>query len=819
MKHVSPAFLILVIEFLFAIGLSQAETINKLFSTDKPSSQWVELQAQGFSNPVTGIIYRRDSPATNGLALGGIDTGCIDLETSGLWGFNTIYNTQIPRRGPMNLPFLGLSVGDRIWVLCDPEQTKPGLGNFQPPFCYNFPHHVAYLEKQGYPFAEPYLQELNLPGVSFPSEIHYWGHYPVADLEFEMDAPVSVGLRAWAPFLPGDAQHSMIPGIIFEVHLRNHSLSEQTGTIAFSFPGPTVLEAGTEDFSRHTVKGDLTGIEVQSPNASYVLGVIDEKKIRLGGELGADSSSWAKIRETLPTCLIEESGSSAAVDFHLKPGENRIVRFVVSWSAPVWNGGGKPWSTSGNSFTHMYSKYYPSAVETAKLLAKQHEALLKRILAWQEAIYNDKNIPGWLADSLINSLYMITETGLWAQKGPSLPAWVKEEDGLFGMNECPRTCPQIECIPCGFYGNQPLVYFFPELALSTYRGYAGYMYEDGAAPWVWGGWTAGNPPIDFAMPTKGYQWTTNGISMAGMLDRFLICWGEGYPDFVKEFHPVIKKNMVYTANLRTSPEYTMGQRLLMMPDGDRGAEWFEAGNPAWFGMTTHAGGLHLAQLRIAKRFSDLAGDMDFSKQCGDWLEVGMKALEKDLWNGTYYLNCFDPLSERKDDLVFGFQLDGEWIMDSHGLPGVFQEDRVKTTLRTIQRCNAAISKTGVVNYARVDGTPAPVGGYGTYSWFPPEVLMLAMNYMYEGQREFGIELSKRCWENILCKWRYTWDMPNIIRGDQDTGERGFMNGGHDYYQDMMIWSLPAAIEQKDLSFPCKEGGLVDRVLKAASREP
>ena len=59
----------------------------------------------------------------------------------------------------------------------------------------------------------------------------------------------------------------------------------------------------------------------------------------------------------------------------------------------------------------------------------------------------------------------------------------EEEDGLFGLNECPRGCPQIECLPCSFYGNIPLVYFFPEAALSTLRGYKAYQFADGRPPW------------------------------------------------------------------------------------------------------------------------------------------------------------------------------------------------------------------------------------------------------------------------------------------------------------------------------------------------
>jgi len=152
------------------------------------------------------------------------------------------------------------------------------------------------------------------------------------------------------------------------------------------------------------------------------------------------------------------------------------------------------------------------------------------------------------------------------------------------------------------------------------------------------------------------------------------------------------------------------------------------------------------------------------------------------------------------------------VADFHGLPGVFRKDRVDKTLATIKRTNIALSKSGAVNYAHANGSPAKVGGYGTYSYFPPEVLMLAMNYMYEGQRAFGIDLARRCWENITCKWRYTWDMPNIMRGDKDTGERTY---GHDYYQDMMLWALPAAMAGQPMNGPLASGGLVDRVLRAA----
>jgi len=764
-----------------------------LFPTDLPTAQWAEFPADGFSRPACGLVYRLGRPATNGVPLGGVDTGCLDLDTNGLFGYCTIFDSHVPRRGPINLPPLGMSVGGETWVLCA-NQPRP------------------YETTDGRKPIEPVLAELGLDGVKTAREIHYWGHYPVADVEFDTDAPVSVGLRAWTPFLPGDVRNSMIPGIVFEVRLRNPGSKRRKGTLAFSFPGPTEREAGTGRFERRDEEGRFNGVAVSGGRTAYALGVVGAASARLGGALDDDGAAWARIADALPEAGPEHAGASVAVDFSLGAGKAKTVRFVLTWCSPQWKGGGHPSSTEGNTFTHMYALRYPDPAETAQRLARGHARLLRRVHAWQQAVYTDASLPVWLRDSLVNALHMITEDGMWAAAEPPIPKWARKRDGLFGMNECPRGCPQIECIPCSFYGSLPIAYFFPGLELSTLRGYKGYQYEDGAPPWIFGGCTGQSAGIDFATPTRGYQFATNGISLASLVDQFLMCHDTPDGKYLREFYPMVKRNMIYTVNLRTTPEYSLGERIISMPDENVGTEWFEAPEPGWAGMTAHVGGLHIAQLRIAERMATQVGDADFARQCAEWIALAQEAMEKRLWTGSYYLNFLEPETGRRSELVFGYQLDGEWITSHHDLPGTLPDDRVRTVLDTVKRFNAAVTRHGAVNYTNADGTPADVKGYGTYSYFPPEVLMLAMTYMYAGEREFGLELARRCWENIVCGWGYAWDMPNIMRGDADTGESVY---GHDYYQDMMIWSLPAVLAGQDLSGPVKPGGLVDRVLQAA----
>jgi hypothetical protein len=51
-------------------------------------------------------------------------------------------------------------------------------------------------------------------------------------------------------------------------------------------------------------------------------------------------------------------------------------------------------------------------------------------------------------------------------------------------------------------------------------------------------------------------------------------------------------------------------------------------------------------------------------------------------------------------------------------------------------------------------------------------------------------------------WGYVWDGVNTVRGDMGTDQRTF---GADYYRDMMLWVVPAALSDQHLTGPCREG--------------
>ena len=313
----------------------------ELFPKDIPKKQWARFQAQGFSKPACGIVYHSDDVVPNGMPLGGVATGCMDIDTDGTFGFFNLFNSGVPTRGPIKHGFLGISDGDRCWVLTSIDMT----------------------------------------GTDNAEDIRYWGHFPVADIEYQLNGPFQVGLRAWTPFIPGDTRASNTPAGVFEVHVRNTSNESHKVTLGFSFPGPTQSEAQISTTSNRQLRyidwfpcsdpissgvipalregvsrGAFKGQVVRSPfGTEYAIGVIGDVPVRFGSALWingydyATGQQWAAMHHDLPKLGEGDFSSSVAADFELQPKEERVIRILVTWYSPIWKG------DKVNTFTRMYA--------------------------------------------------------------------------------------------------------------------------------------------------------------------------------------------------------------------------------------------------------------------------------------------------------------------------------------------------------------------------------------------------------------------------------------------------------------------------------
>jgi uncharacterized protein (DUF608 family) len=803
-----------------------------LFSGTASEKDWQQFSAEGYPQPVTGVIYRMGTPGSamkpfSGVPMGGVDTGGLYLDPNGLLGLSSIFNNYVPPGGPLNSPYLGVSIGERdqTWVLTTGftknyvgPTNRPSLG---PDLMFSW-------------------------GGPNTAGIDYWGHYPIVDQRFQISGPLGVALRSWSPFIPGDAVESNIPGTMFEVHLRNDGLSILEGSLAFSFPGfakhrtrneilgwPQLArdpELPNPHVERKELSGNANGVVVTASEweMSYVLAALNEAAIRTGGELATDGIKWGQIKSELPCLCPDSGGTSLAVDFHLSPGEQRVVRFLLAWYAPEWEGNGEPgtggrqlhtwmpaaglppdaFGTTGKRFSHMYAKRFRNATEVAEYLVNHHRTILDRIIRWQSVLYDSKSIPGWLADSLINSLYYFAPSSVWAQAKPPIGSWCSEKDGLFAISESTRSAAQMSTLPNLAIGGPLLTWIFPELALSSLRALKAYQDNNGDLPVVIGDWMDPASPKDYR-----YQEVLNAADYMIQLHRH---WKvTGSDSFIDEFYSSGKKAMSYAFSQR--PDLGSEQIIAMPPHEGKAwddKDWFE--DRPLKGLVSHAGGIRIAAAEMIREWAVVKNDEAFVKQLDLLIKAGHDALQKYLWRRDHYLVFFDPSTGDSLDAFFSPQLNGQYFAQMHGLAPVFPSENLTAVLGLIKKV-CAISKLGMPpDYAEPDGRPwlsEQGNGYliGEFNYCNFEIYMIASLFIFQGDREFGMNLLRKNLEIIAFKWGYIWDGGCCNSG---AGDDGNVSSGWDYFFNWTIWGVLAALAGGDVRVPSSQGGIVAKMINA-----
>lgn len=387
---------------------------NWPFESAVAKGNFQHFRADGFKNPIVGIIFEGGT-TLSGVPLGALGTGYIEILSDGRMGKCSIFNDICPPK-ELKLPFLALTANREVYVLTNKAPE----------------------------------------GVKGVEDIRYFGHFPVVDIQFDLNGPVQVALRALTPFVPGDSKVSNTPAALFSIRLANISDNEVKGKLAFSFPGP---KEGAP-FKHSGFSGKVSGISVtQKQGMGYALGVLGKERVDWGAKLGTKKNPWIVLpREEHPLVNKSEAGATLAIDYALEPGETKEIRLLLGWFYPYFK------DSSGEPHTHHYFRQFKSVHEVVQFAGKHFNELSQRTLAWQAVIY-DSDEPDWLKDALINSLYSLAKNTLWVVSDRA-DNWYPEV-GFFTHSESFTGCPITETMVCRMHGHFPILFFFPELEHST----------------------------------------------------------------------------------------------------------------------------------------------------------------------------------------------------------------------------------------------------------------------------------------------------------------------------------------------------------------
>ena len=94
----------------------------------------------------------------------------------------------------------------------------------------------------------------------------------------------------------------------------------------------------------------------------------------------------------------------------------------------------------------------------------------------------------------------------------------------------------------------------------------------------------------------------------------------------------------------------------------------------------------------------------------------------------------------------------------------------------------------------------------SYSTLVPSMLMV-----YAGDAYRGIDVAHSTWQRMVVDGQMAWDMAAHVTQEGKTG------AGLEYYHNTMLWAMPMAVLDEDLSSYRSATGLVGRIVKAASR--
>jgi uncharacterized protein (DUF608 family) len=751
---------------------------DELFSKELPTKQWNEAPAAGFPNGAVIVVNRKGGNGERGVPLGGIGTGYITLDPDGTFREWTIYNNLFspayaqktkflpgpqgqPR--PLNRPFLGLAVDGETTVLA--LQAPEGLKRAE--------------------------------------DIRYWGHFPVADLEYDLAGPVGAGLRAWSPFVLGDDANSNVPAVIYEVHLRNHSDQVKNVALAISIDGPDSREIpGAQAVIREAfVEPNIQGVSVTAatdgwPGANdvptpvrygYTLAVLDGGiSTAIGAELGDDPEAWSRISETLPSPAASSRGSSLKVQFKLSPGEERIVHFVSAWHAPFW---------PTTRYINQYKMRFDDSRAVSRYIASNHQTLLDRTLSWQRVVFDERDLPASLRYALVNLLHTLTKASSYV----AIPGGDPNR-GFLSLMEAGRFIMLQETNCIAWWGDWGVTFFYPELRVGTLRALKAYQLPNGQVPFA-----LGSEDCTLNRPFYGAQHIVNGILYTQMVARLVKRTNS--QDLSREFYGSVKRAIEYSMTLDI---YGMGLVSIdpSDPHGQPWDSWQWRGNAAWLA------GNWLCSLQVAKEMAVQQRDDEFAKRCEDWLAKGKLSLEKELWNdpvGSYYL-FRTPDGAYESDSIMSLQIDASYACRLYGLPDVFPRDRRKTVLHTIKQLCVDPIPAGAANAMRPDGTVDTSAGVcdsrGIWLWANA---LLAGTYAYNDQRETAISIVDKSLTNLMLQQELTWDFP---QGFQDHNGTGKVAG--DYYSAMSYWAIPPALKGQSLKEFTQEGGLVARMIKASA---
>jgi non-lysosomal glucosylceramidase len=730
--------------------------------------------------------------------LGGIGTGTVSLGGRGQLRDWEIFNR--PGKG-VDLPFTFFALA------FSQDNRKPVVrvleGPLTPPFT-----------------GGDGIARTRVPGLPRMEKARFRGEYPFAWVELEDSRlPLQVTLEAFNPFIPLDPEESGIPAVMVRFRVRNLSAKPAKVTIAGSVLNPvgfdgtgTIGGLGSDNFGQNVneirktptlnglflssrkVKPDAPAfgtMALASPwkNVTYLSHWVrgdwwDDLQI-FWDDFAADGR-LNDLAEASPSPDNRTDVGTLGLMAEIEPFGEATLPFILSWNFPnfldyfdIVRG------QRGQIFRNHYAERFSDAWQAADYLAANLPALEKATRQFHSVFYGS-TLPPYVLDAVSSQAAITrTTTCFWLEGGQFY--------GFEGCNDRGGCCP----LNCGHVWNyeQSLAFLFP--GLERFMREVDFLTntrDDGAMV------------FRTSLPLAGQYWNFKPAA-DGSLGKIINLYRDwqisGDAEFLKKLWPKARKVLDYTWKVWDADQ-----------DGLIEGEQHNTYDIEFYGPNSMIGTFYLGALLASSKMADAVGDAASARLCREVFEKGKAGFDRLLWNGSYYIQKYDQVMEKKYQYGEGClsdQMLGQWMAMAAGLGRFLPEVRLKTTLRSIFENNFM---TDFRDYSNVQRTYAlndekglllctwPKGGrpplpfvYSDEVWTGIEY-HVASHLMYEGLLDEGLSIVKAVRDRYDGLRRNPWDEVEC---------------GHHYARAMSSWAILLALSGYAYSGPEMSLGFAPKI--------
>ncbi len=668
-------------------------------------------------------VFRGEHLQTISLPLGGIGSGCIQINGMADMNVWQIFNDRLGEKLPHSF----------FAVRVKAEKGEPVVRA---------------------------LQGTAVGPFTAMKDLSFRGAYPFGWYDFEDSAlPAKISMEVFNPLIPLDAKNSAIPCAIFNLTALNPTdkpveisfLASQQNAVGYlgdkavnnrSYPGygknsneilhqkdGCILHLTADQPKDGRGYGDMalaaigkgTSVDLGWKNLDQLAGRFakegefnptdpnDPSNLPPPNNSGTSPSIFPiKVSESSPG---ETFDGALAVRFTLAPGEKKTVPFILTWYFPNIAHGEGAWGGKGN----MYANWWPNALAVAEYVKQNLPELTQKTRLYHDTLFQS-NLPCWMLERISSQIAILRSPTCFWNKDNYFGGW---EGSCSGRGCCMGNCNHV------WQYAQAHARLFPEIGKRMREEEFHYEGPDGAVP---------------------HRQPKEIVAFDGQCGTVLNSYREHLmsPDgkWLAANWPKIKLAMDYLIAHWDKDE----DGVLAGPQWNT-LDCYTGGSTSWLGT------LYLAALGAGEKMAILQNEPETAKRWQKIRVSGMKKQDETLFNGEYYIQIPDP--KPANDYDTGCHIDqllGQWWAWQLNLGDLYPRNHLQTALGSLMKYNFRGNFSGIPQTPRKfvsdedpaleittwpkGGVPNPVINYSNEAWtgveYPAAAEMIETGLLRQG---------------------------------------------------------------------------------------